>query len=176
MSISMCIEKGSKEKHTIHIKALIVSRHKATVQLLASLLKRHGIPYDVADHIDDPQVLKNYDIVLGNLPIIMFEKVQIPYYIQVSLDIPKELRGKELSADELKKYVRFVVFEHVMNFIRWHPWGAFTNVAEYDICFVRDIDMAIEEVYRRLILKKGLIRRQYWEKHYGLPLGGDRDG
>jgi len=133
-----------KEKKEKGIKALIVSRHKSTTELLKGLLEKHGIPYDVIDHIDDPNILKDYYIVLGNLPITIFEKVQVPYYIQVSLNIPKELRGKELGIEELKKYIRYVVFQHIITFKDWYPRDAYSGVVEYDIWFVKDIDKALE--------------------------------
>ena len=136
------------------MKALIVSRHKSTIELLSKLLGKHGIPFDVKDHVD-VRDLENYDIVVGNLPLTYIITSAIPYYIQVVLEVPRELRGKELGYDELMKYYRFLVYEHLITFHDWSPKDKAIAVAEFDIWVVKNIDVALEEIKRILQLRGG---------------------
>jgi len=134
------------------MKALIVSRHKSTIELLSRLLEKHSIEFDVKDHVD-VRDLENYDIVVGNLPLTYIITSAIPYYIQVVLEVPRELRGKELGYDELMKYCRFLVYEHLITFHDWSPKDKAIAVAEFDIWVVKDIDVALEEIKRNLQLR-----------------------
>jgi len=137
----------------IVVKALIVSRHKSTVEFLSKLLGRHSIEFDVRDHVS-VEDLKGYPLVLGNIPVSMIVESEVPFYIQVNLEIPRELRGKELSHEELSRHCKFVVFEHLITFDDWAPRDKAVAVAEYDIWIVKDIHTALEEVKRILELKR----------------------
>jgi len=137
------------------LRAVIVSRHKSTQEFLSKILEKHGIPYDIVEHVDNPRILEGYYLVLGNIPLTLLLKTSVKYYIQVSLEIPKELRGKELGIEELVKYARFILFQHVITFTEWYPREAFEKVVEYDIFLVKDIDATLNEIKRRFRLEVG---------------------
>jgi len=76
----------------------IVTRHEGTI----SLLKKHFTGAEVMPHLDINKI-KRGDSVYGVLPIHLIHEVMsrgATFYI-VSLDIPPELRGKELSEEEV---------------------------------------------------------------------------
>jgi len=120
------------------MKVLIVSRHPSTQKLLASILDKHGFEYDIVDHVDDVAILNKYDVIIGNVPLSLFVKATVQYYIQVNLEIPKELRGKELDVSELSKYVSYIVFDHI---VKW--WDGHINC---DIKHVNNIDEILEKI------------------------------
>ena len=95
------------------MKALIVSRHRSTVDLLSSVLRDCGIEYEVKEHIANASELTGYDVVLGNIPLSLLIDSDVDLYIQVNLVLPKELRGKELTLEELKKYVSFIAVKRL---------------------------------------------------------------
>lgn len=97
-------------------KVLIVSRHKSTIQLLKQILQPIDIDVDVVEHIDNPEILAKYPIVIGNLPLSMYARLpepKRPELFLVSLEIPRELRGRELGIEELKKYVTITAVVHI---------------------------------------------------------------
>lgn len=79
-----------------------VSRHAGAVEWA----KRKGIVVDQLVSHFDPEVIQEGDIVIGTLPInivaIVNEKGGI--YKHLSLDLPAEARGKELTADDMDAY------------------------------------------------------------------------
>jgi len=77
----------------------LVSRHPGTVRWL----KHQGIQIDRhVDHLDIDQV-KPGDTVIGTLPVNLAAKVcaKPAQYCHLSLEVPAELRGKDLSENEL---------------------------------------------------------------------------
>ena len=79
---------------------IVVTRHKALVQYL----KEQGLIDEntqIVSHIDNPDIIKN-KIVLGVLPHSL--SCLTKEYWEISLNLPPELRGKELSVEDIKKY------------------------------------------------------------------------
>ena len=82
-------------------KVIAVTRHNSTP---AWLLKK-GIEVDeVIPHLDVSAVSKG-DFVVGNLPVQMAYDVikKGATYCNLSLDMPFELRGKELTLEEIER-------------------------------------------------------------------------
>ncbi|RMH50795.1 MAG: CRISPR-associated protein Csx16 [Zetaproteobacteria bacterium] len=76
-----------------------VSRHRGAVAWAA----RHGIIVDrLVAHLDPDEVAAG-DTVIGTLPVHLAARVcaRGGRYLHLSLDIPPELRGHELSADDM---------------------------------------------------------------------------
>jgi CRISPR-associated protein Csx16 len=65
-----------------------------------------GIACDVCIPHLDPALVQPGDVVIGTLPVNMAAIVceQGGRYLNLSLNLPLEARGRELSAGELKKY------------------------------------------------------------------------
>jgi len=84
---------------------VVVSRHKGTIDYLKSKLG----DVQVIEHLTSVEQIPKNSVVIGNLPINMIEEVikRGNEFILVTLDIPKELRGKDLDVNEVKKYVKF---------------------------------------------------------------------
>jgi len=84
---------------------IIVSRHAATV----NLIKKHFPEAEVVSHMTEDSIPENA-LIIGNLPLPMVEKVlkKGNRFVMVSLNIPPELRGKELNEEELKRFAEFV--------------------------------------------------------------------
>ncbi|MDN3651363.1 CRISPR-associated protein Csx16 [Thalassotalea ponticola] len=81
-------------------KTLFVSRHLATIEWA----KVNGLNIDAwVEHLDESVALKPGDHVIGTLPINIVEKLnsQGVTYSHFSLDIKKDLRGKELTMEQL---------------------------------------------------------------------------
>ena len=85
------------------MRVVIVSRHPATVKYLKNIWPEA----EVVDHITDPGKYRNC-LLVGNLPLPMVAELlrNGNRFVMVSLNVPKELRGKELGEEELKKYVK----------------------------------------------------------------------
>jgi len=85
------------------MKVVIVSRHEGTIDYL----KKRYPNAEVVNHIDDPKKFKD-SLIIGNLPLHMVSEVlkNGNRFVMVSLDIPRELRGKELNESELKEYIK----------------------------------------------------------------------
>ena len=128
------------------MKAIIVSRHKSTQDLLSLILRRNGFQFDVLDHVSDPEVLDQYTIVLGNIPLSMFLRSKIGFYVAISLTIPKELRGKELGYKELLKYAEFVGFKKNIVFSDWAPREMAKAVVDAEILLIDNIDAFLKQV------------------------------
>ncbi len=76
-----------------------VSRHPGAVEWAA----RHGIAVDRrVEHLDLEEVEPG-DTVIGTLPVHLAAEVcaRGARYVHLSLDLPPDLRGRELSVDEL---------------------------------------------------------------------------
>ena len=83
---------------------VVVTRH----QVLVEVLRDRGIiagDVMVIDHVTDPEVLRG-KVVIGILPLhlaCLAEEIIAP-----EIDVPAELRGKELSREELEKFFKGV--------------------------------------------------------------------
>ena len=87
------------------VDVVIVSRHKSTVEYLKTIFGNA----EVVDHLtpEDIEKIKG-KIVVGNLPIDMIAELlkNGNRFVLVTLNVPRELRGKELSLKEVKKYCK----------------------------------------------------------------------
>jgi CRISPR-associated protein Csx16 len=67
--------------------------------------RQRGITVDnLVDHLDMAQV-KDGDVVIGTLPVNLVAEVcaRGGRYLHLSLDLPPEMRGKELSAENMER-------------------------------------------------------------------------
>lgn len=81
---------------------LVVTRHPA----LAEYLREQGLvasEVPVVAHVTDPSILDG-KVVAGVLPLFLAGRCKA--VVEVQLDIPVELRGKELSLDQMRQYSR----------------------------------------------------------------------
>ena len=87
-----------------------VSRHEGAVEWL----RRQGIDVDeVVSHLD-PERLAPGDVVVGTLPVHLVAEVNERggRYLHLTLDLPPEARGRELTADEMERHrARLEAFE-----------------------------------------------------------------
>ena len=88
------------------MEVVIVSRHPATVNYLKTVFPEAK----VVSHISSIDEIPNGSLVIGNLPIHMIAELikKGCRFVLVSLEIPRELRGKELSESELRKYMKLL--------------------------------------------------------------------
>ena len=76
-----------------------VSRHTGAEQWIS----QQGIEIDEKiDHID-PAIVKCGDTVIGSLPVNLVAEVykRGGRYFHLTLDMPREIRGKELTVDDM---------------------------------------------------------------------------
>jgi len=81
---------------------IAVTRHPA----LVAWLGQEGISIDsFQQHLDISGVSEG-DIVVGNLPVHLAAEVceKGASYVNISVDVPRELRGQELSLADLERY------------------------------------------------------------------------
>lgn len=79
-----------------------VSRHPGAVEWAA----RHGIQGAVLISHFDPESVESGDDVIGTLPINIVAEVNRlgGTYQHLSMDLPADARGRELTADEMEQY------------------------------------------------------------------------
>lgn len=82
----------------------LITRHPGAVEWA----KRKGLSVDVLlEHLEPEQLaqLRTGDVVIGSLPVNLAARVcaQGARFINLSLDLPRELRGIELDADTLER-------------------------------------------------------------------------
>lgn len=79
-----------------------VSRHPGAVEWA----RRHGVEVDRRIVHLDPAEVGAGDTVIGTLPVNLAAEVcaRGGRYVNLSLDLPPEARGRELSADDLERY------------------------------------------------------------------------
>ncbi|MGF1645161.1 MAG: CRISPR-associated protein Csx16 [Thiotrichales bacterium] len=78
-----------------------VTRHPGAVDWSAA----EGIIVDHAlDHLDVSRVARG-DVVIGTLPVNLIAEVNArgAQYLHLTLELPPELRGKELTAEEMRR-------------------------------------------------------------------------
>ena len=91
------VQEGPKVRRTI-----FVTRHAGAREWA----KRQGIIVDdVAEHLD-PECINPGDLVIGSLPVHLAAEIcrRGGRYKHLSLEIPRDMRGQELSADDMEKY------------------------------------------------------------------------
>ena len=79
-----------------------VSRHPGAVEWA----RRQGIQVDrLVDHLEIDQVQES-DVVIGTLPVHLAAAVSArgARFLNLSLDLPPDERGKELSTDDLERF------------------------------------------------------------------------
>ena len=80
-----------------------VTRHPGAVEWA----RRRGITAELIDHLDEDAIarLRPGDIVMGVLPVSVAAEVcaRGARFLYLELHVPPELRGKELSADDLER-------------------------------------------------------------------------
>jgi len=89
------------------MEVVIVSRHESTIKLLKTVFSEAK----VVSHVSDPSEIPSGSLVIGNLPIHLIDELinkRGCRFVLVSLEIPQELRGKELNEEELRKYMRLL--------------------------------------------------------------------
>lgn len=81
--------------------ALFVTRHPGAVDWAA----RQGIAARMVAHLDTGTVGPG-DTVMGTLPVHLVAEVcaRGARYLHLSLDLPAEARGRDLSADEMVRF------------------------------------------------------------------------
>lgn len=79
-----------------------ITRHPGAIEWAA----RRGLQVDCLLAHLDPDTIAPGDIVIGVLPVNLVARVceRGARYFNLSLDLPVEARGRELSADELEAY------------------------------------------------------------------------
>lgn len=83
---------------------LVITRHAGLIEFL----KNRGFNLDdtqVVAHVADPSILDG-KVVVGVLPVSL--AVRCDVFIEVALDMPAEMRGKELSAEQTEEYCKGV--------------------------------------------------------------------
>jgi putative CRISPR-associated protein (TIGR02620 family) len=85
--------------------ALVVTRHSALVELL---LERRIIGpgsrfdgFEVISHVENPEQIRGKDII-GVLPLSL--AAFCSSVTEVSMTVPPEMRGKELSLEQMRVY------------------------------------------------------------------------
>lgn len=78
-----------------------VTRHQGAIEWAS----RQGISAELVSHFDPDTIYKG-DIVIGTLPVNLVAVVNHHggRYLHLSLDLPAEARGKELTADDMERY------------------------------------------------------------------------
>ncbi len=79
---------------------LVVTKHKGLVEFL----RKRGLVDDtvqVVAHVNDPSILDG-KVVAGVLPVHLAARCTA--YCSVNLELPFELRGKELSAEQTEEF------------------------------------------------------------------------
>lgn len=79
-----------------------VTRHPGAIEWA----QRHGLAVDRQLAHLDPEQIAPGDTVIGVLPVNLAARVcaRGGHYLNLSLDLPAEARGQELTADELERY------------------------------------------------------------------------
>ncbi|CAK0771673.1 CRISPR-associated protein Csx16 [Gammaproteobacteria bacterium] len=79
-----------------------VSRHRGAVEWA----KENGLTVDqLVDHLD-PEIIQQGDMVIGSLPANLAARVchRGGRYLHLSLELPREWRGRELTAQDMVNF------------------------------------------------------------------------
>jgi len=82
------------------VTAYFVTRHAGTREWAA----RQGYDAQIVAHVD-PETIRPGDVVLGTLPAHLAAEIctRGGRYFHLALDLPAEMRGRDLSADDMKR-------------------------------------------------------------------------
>ncbi len=80
---------------------VIISRHDAFVEFLKMKGILHG-DEQVISHVSNPDVIDGKVVITSGLPMHLAAKARC--VIVVSMNIPPEMRGKEMSVDDMEKF------------------------------------------------------------------------
>lgn len=80
----------------------LITRHPGAIEWAA----RQGVRVDVHIAHLDPAGIQSGDTVIGTLPVNLAAEVcaRGGRFFNLSLDLPPEARGRELSADDLERF------------------------------------------------------------------------
>lgn len=82
----------------------LVGRHKGAVEWA----RRKGIEAEYKEHFEDADVaaIREGDRVYGPLPIQIVAEINRlgGHYFHIEMNVPKDARGRELSADEMEQF------------------------------------------------------------------------
>jgi len=80
----------------------LITRHPGAIEWA----RRHGIDVDRQIAHLDPAEIRAGDVVIGALPVHLAAQVcaRGGRFFNLSLDMPADARGRELTPDELEKY------------------------------------------------------------------------
>lgn len=90
------MDKASKAKEENHMKILI-TRHEALVEFL----QKQGLEFDMVVSHADAEIVKGKD-VYGVLPLHLAALANT--ITSVDMNLPAEMRGKELSLEDVERY------------------------------------------------------------------------
>ena len=82
-----------------YIETLIVTRHSAVVTFLR---EKYGITGTVVEHVTK-EMVRNRNVI-GNVPLHI--ACQANAIATIELDIPRELRGVELSLEQVREFAK----------------------------------------------------------------------
>ena len=79
-----------------------ISRHIGAIEWA----KQQGLQIDEQITHLDPNNIQAGDVVIGTLPINLIAKISTKggRYFHLSMDLPADARGKELTADDMSRY------------------------------------------------------------------------
>jgi len=83
-------------------KTLLATRHKGAIEWI----KRKGFNGEVVSHIS-AEMIGEGDTVIGNIPVHMIEEIKqkgARVFIIVMPQVPKEMRGQELTAEQMEQF------------------------------------------------------------------------
>ncbi len=93
-----------------------VTRHQGAVEWAA----RRGIEAERVEHLDSARIAAG-DVVLGTLPVSVAADVCAAggRYVHLTLPVPSDMRGRELSADDMDRFGARLE-EFVVRRIEWN--------------------------------------------------------
>ncbi len=104
-----CGETKNNTETSPRTRTFFVTRHSGAVEWAT----RQGIAIDRAVEHLDPREIRPGDVVIGTLPVHLASEVcaRGARYLHLAMELPVELRGRELTADELDRWgARIVQF------------------------------------------------------------------
>lgn len=80
----------------------LITRHPGAVEWA----ERQGVRVDMQIAHLDPELIQAGDVVIGTLPVQLAAEVcaRGGRFLSLSLEVPPEARGRELTADDLERF------------------------------------------------------------------------
>lgn len=91
------------------MKKIVITRHNALIEYLLSIGMIHNdaydnpLDYEIIPHVEYPADIRDKDVI-GVLPLWMAALTRT--MTVVDMQLPKELYGKDLSLEQMKKYIK----------------------------------------------------------------------